>query len=477
MEVHFLEADWQNLDVFTANRISWYRTNAEGETETYVGTRPPVDDGAEGFHTWEQDPDTLDTWFSSALWTWSTLIDPDLAANEDLTFEQLLEKSQDFQAYHPTNVLESGWDIIFFWIARMILSTTYMTKQVPFKTVYLHGMVRAEDGKKMSKSRPESIVNPLDVIKEYGTDALRMGLIGGVAPGQDMNWSRGRIEAARNFCNKLWNIARYIEGKLEGHTPDKPEPQTLADHWILHNMNYCIESVSDALNNYRFAEAYDTLYHFVWDDVADWYIEASKTGENLDMLSYVLENCLVMLHPFAPFVTETIWQTLHPDKKLLALQPWPKTRKASKEQAKTFEDIKQIITEVRHIKNELKVQKVSLYHKGEPFLTDNGQLIASMARLEQVQAVKDGTGLNLTQTPYNAWLDIDKKLIEQFVDSLKEKRGSYKNVISQLEARLSNKSYVKNAPKKVVDQTKDQLAENQALLEKVTEEISRFKEK
>ncbi len=468
--------DWcLSRQIWWGHRIpAWYRTNAEGETETYVGMQPPLDDGAEGFHTWEQDADTLDTWFSSSLWTWSTLFDPELATNQDMTFEELLEKSPDFQAYHPTSVMETGWDILPIWVAKMILSTTYMTKQIPFKTVYLHGMVRAEDGKKMSKSRPESIVNPLDVIEEYGTDALRMGLIAGVAAGQDMNWSRGRIEAARNFCNKLWNIARYIEGKLEDHTPGTPEAKSLADHWILQNMNYCIDSVTDALENYRFAEAYDTLYHFVWDDVADWYIEASKTDENLDMMSYVLDTCLKLLHPFAPFVTETIWQTLHPEKVLLAVSPWPKKKKADKEQAKTFEDLRVIISEIRYIKNELKVQDVSLYHNGEEFIDNNANLVKAFARLEEVKSVRDGSGLNLTQTPYNVWLNIDKKAVQQFLTTLKEKQTNYHATIKQLEGRLSNKSYVANAPKKIVEQTKEQLEENKALLEKLESEIKRF---
>lgn len=469
--------DWCiSRQIWWGHRIpAWYRTNAEGETETYVGMRPPLDDGAEGFHTWEQDPDTLDTWFSSALWTWSTLIDPDLAANEDLTFEQLLEKSKDFQAYHPTSVMETGWDIIFFWVARMILMTTYMTKQVPFKTVYLHGMIRAEDGKKMSKSRPESIVNPLDVIDQFGTDALRMALIMGVSPGNDQNWGQGKVEANRNFCNKIWNIARYVEDKLGDHTPVKPEAKSLTDHWILQNMNYCIDSVGEALDDYRFSEAYDTLYHFVWDDLADWYIEASKIDENLDMLAYVLETCLILLHPFAPFVTETIWQTLHPDKQLLAQTQWPKKLKADKEKAKTFEDLRIIISEIRHIKNELKVQDVSLYHKGEEFITENSELVKRFARLEEVKEVVDGKGLNLTETPYEAWLNIDKRAVVLFIKTLKDKAEHYKKTIKQLEGRLANKSYVKNAPKKIVEQTKDQLDENKALLDKVETEIRRFK--
>lgn len=469
--------DWCiSRQIWWGHRIpAWYRTNAEGETETYVGMQPPVDDGAEGFHQWEQDPDTLDTWFSSALWTWSTLIDPELAADMDLSFKQLLEKSKDFQTYHPTSVMESGWDIIFFWIARMVLSTTYMTGQIPFKTVYLHGMVRAEDGKKMSKSRPESIVNPLDIINEYGADALRMGLIAGTAAGQDMNWSRGRIEAARNFCNKLWNIARYVEDKLSTQKPQKPTPRTTADHWMIHNMNYCIDSVTDALDNYRFAEAYDTLYHFVWDDFADWYIEASKVDENIDVLAYVLETCLKLLHPFAPFVTETIWQTMYPESELLAQTAWPKKVKADNGQARAFDNLQTIISEIRHIKNQLKVQKVNLYHTGEDFIQDNAAIIKRMTRIENIQAVRDGSGLHLTETAYDAWLDIDRKTIVQFVDKLEEKQRAHQATVKQLEGRLANRAYVKNAPKQIVDQTKEQLRDAKDLLDKVETEIKRFK--
>ena len=172
--------------------------------------KPP---DSEGWHEWEQDPDTLDTWFSSALWTWSTLIDPELAKDYSLIAGRPPgQKSLDFQTYHPTTVMETGWDMIFFWVARMILATTYVTGQVPFKTVYLHGLVRTEAGKKMSKSDPETIVDPMEVIPKYGTDALRLALVSGTGAGNDQRLGLSKIVANRNFANKLWNIARYIEG-------------------------------------------------------------------------------------------------------------------------------------------------------------------------------------------------------------------------------------------------------------------------
>ncbi len=204
--------DWcVSRQIWWGHRIPvWYRTTQDGEPQTYIGAAPPTDT-SEGWHDWEQDPDTLDTWFSSALWTWSTLVDPVLAKDNKLPLEELLKRSKDFQAYHPTSVMETGWDILFFWVARMILATTYMTGQVPFKEVYLHGLVRTERGKKMSKSDPETIIDPMEVIPEYGTDALRFALVQGMSAGNDQRLGRSKIIANRNFCNKLWNIARYIE--------------------------------------------------------------------------------------------------------------------------------------------------------------------------------------------------------------------------------------------------------------------------
>src|SRR5665811_363289 len=233
----------------------------------------------------------------------------------------------------------------------MCIRDSYMTDQVPFKTVYLHGLVRAEDGKKMSKSRPESIIDPLNVIPKYGTDALRMALIMGVSPGNDQSWGWGKIEANRNFCNKLWNIARYIEDVVGEDTGrEEIKPVSAADHWILGKLRQFQEKTAADLDNYRFSEAYERLYHFVWDDLADWYIEASKAAPNKALLAYLLEAILTLAHPFAPFVTETVWQTLAWDAdSILAtrtLQPVPKS---DKQQAVNFAEIQAIVKETRLI--------------------------------------------------------------------------------------------------------------------------------
>lgn len=471
--------DWCiSRQIWWGHRIpAWYREDTDGKLETYVGPTPPTDQ-SEGFHEWQQDPDTLDTWFSSALWTWSTLLDPELATNTEISFEELLKKSKDFQAYHPTSVMESGWDILFFWIARMILATTYMTGQIPFKTVYLHGMVRAADGKKMSKSRPESIVNPIDVIDEFGTDALRMGLIIGVAPGQDMNWSRSRIESARNFCNKLWNVARFVEDKIgdDFELKNSPKAETPADEWMLLKLQQSTREISDALDNYRFSEAAAKVYHLLWDDFADWYIEASKATVNPSVLAYSLETILKLAHPFAPFVTETIWQTLKWEgDSLLITSSWPKTHRADSKAANVFEQVKTLVTEIRYIKATMKLGHTNvLYHKGEKFLEEHKQLICALARIKDIIEVKDGDGLHLTGPAFDCWLDIDNATAQAFVAELGQKIAEQENTITQLNGRLSNDSYVKNAPKAIVEQTRDQLENAKEQLQKLSEERSRF---
>jgi valyl-tRNA synthetase len=432
---------------------------------------------SEGWNEWEQDPDTLDTWFSSALWTWSTLIDPALAEDYSLTLEDLLAGSPDFQAYHPTNVLETGWDILFFWVARMILSTTYATGQIPFKTVYLHGLIKGEDGKKMSKSRPETLIDPLSVIPKYGTDALRMALIMGVSPGNDQNWGWGKIEANRNFCNKLWNIARYCEMALDENYVhgSTPEPQTVADHWVLRKLLQSSDQISDYLDTYRFSEAYDLLYHFVWDDIADWYIEASKSQTSREVLGYVLENILKLAHPFAPFVTETIWQTLYRDSdSLLISSSWPNVVKADSQQADDFEQIKAIVAEARSLVKLLGLAKPSLYYTGVPFLTENGPLLARLAGLGGVSEVSSGTGLQLTGTGYSCWLDVDSSTLKAYSDKLAEQLSAQERVIVQLRGRLQNKSYVAHAPEQIVAETRAQLHEAETTLERLTSEAHRF---
>jgi valyl-tRNA synthetase len=304
-----------------------------------------------------------------------------------------------------------------------------------------------------------------------------MGLIAGRVPAVNRGYDHRKVEEARNFCNKLWNIARFIEGLLgDDFKREKPTAATLADHWVLTNLQQIQSDLAHDITEYRLAEAYEKLYHFVWDDVADWYIEASKTTPNKPLLAHVLESVLLLLHPFAPFVTETIWQTLAWEAdSILATRQLPEAMHADGKRAGEFTELQKIVGEVRFITKSLGVSGSTLYHSGEGFLKDNAELIKRLAGLAAIKEVEDGTGLFLTETHLKCWLDIDSGAAAAYADKLTAKHEEQLRVISQLESRLANKSYVDGAPKHVVEQTKDQLAAAKAQAEKLATEQKRFR--
>ncbi len=456
--------DWCiSRQIWWGHRVPvWYKGD-----EIQAATRPPAGQG------WHQDPDTLDTWFSSALWTWSTLINPELAGDYSLSLDEMLARSPDFKAYHPTSVMETGWDILFFWVARMILATTYATGQVPFKSVYLHGLVRHESGRKMSKSDPETIVDPMEVIPEYGTDALRLALTSGVNAGQDMRLGRSKIIDNRNFCNKLWNIARYVESTSDNR-PGKADPKSPADHWILNKLSILTGAIDKDIANFRFSGAYQKLYHFVWDDLADWYVECSKIEPNPALLWSVLKSTLIALHPFAPFITEVIWQNLG-HKELLAAQPLPGTFKADKGEAAKFEAVKNIVSEARHLIAVTGASKPKLYFRDSPLLEEQAGLIERLAHLGGVEAAEHQTGLKLVTTKHEAWLDIDKQSARAYSSKLDSQISHKQATINNLEGRLSNKSYVEKAPPDLVEETKRSLETERAALQALEAELGSFR--
>ncbi len=371
--------------------------------------------------------------------------------------------------------MDTGWDIMFFWVARMILATTYATGEVPFKTVYLHGLVRTEAGHKMSKSNPDTIVDPMEVIPEYGTDSLRLALLQGMSAGNDQRLGKSKIIANRNFANKLWNIARYIEDVVGDETGRAgARPQTVADHWVLNKLQRYQKDISSDVEHFRFNLAYERLYHFVWDDLADWYIEASKAEPNRPLLAYILEQVLLLAHPFAPFVTETIWQTLAWEQgSILASRTWEPLLGFDKKLAAQFEELQAIVSEVRYIKRALKVTGVTLYHDNVAMLEASTATIKQLAGLKAV-AAGQGSGLHLTSTKYPCWLDIDPAKAQAYAKELKTKQSRQESLIKQLKARLANNSYTKNAPAAVVDQTRHQLTEAKAQLDSLQAEIRRF---
>lgn len=410
--------------------------------------------------TYHRDPDVFDTWFSSSSWPYATLDYPD---------------SDDFKDFYPLSLMETGGEILYPWVSRMIMLGLYVTGEIPFKAVYIHGYVLAEDGAKMSKSLG-NVINPLEVIDKYGSDALRMGIITSRVPAVNRGYDHRKVEDARNFANKLWNIARYIEDRVGEEYHDRaPKPQSTADHWLLTKLQQTTDKIAADLDSYRFAEAYDSLYHFVWDDFADWYIEASKASPNLPLLAYSLETILLLTHPFAPFVTETIWQTLGWEETLLVTGSWPKVKAGDAKESEAFEQIRTIVSEIRYITKALQVRDVVLGYAKEPFLDKNGDLIKQLSRITGVVEMPGGgKGIRLTETTYTCWLDIDPETARKYAGDLAAKRDAVETSIGQLKARLSNTSYVENAPKHIVEQTKQQLEEAEKLLDNIDQEYNRF---
>lgn len=458
---------FQNLKDWNISRqIAWgipipaFQNAADPEDWIYDErvTEETIEVNGQIYH---RDPDVFDTWFSSSSWPYATLDYPE---------------GKDFDQFYPLSVMETAADILFPWVSRMIMLGLYSTGQVPFKAVYLHGLILDEHGQKMSKSKG-NVIDPMAKIDQYGSDAFRMGVIQGQTPGSNQPFVEGRVVGARNFCNKLWNIARFMEDKLgnQAELRHAPQPSSAADHWILQQLNHASATVSAHLDNYRLAEAYEVLYHLVWNDVADWYIEVSKDNHNASVLAYVLEATLQLAHPFAPFVTETIWQTLAWEgNSLLATSRWPGTTAVNKQQVADFEELKKIVTEIRGIVSALKISGLTLYYSDAPFVAEHASLIQGLSRLKAVQQVSDGEGLHLTQTKFRCWLDVSHETARAYLDDLRLKQDKQLTVITQLENRLKNPSYVQNAPKHLVEQTTAQLAGAKQLLTNLTAEYDRF---
>lgn len=415
-----------------------------------------------GDKTYRRDPDVFDTWFSSSSWPYATLGYPD---------------NDDYKEFYPNSLMETGGEILYPWVSRMVMLGLYITGDVPFKDVYIHGYVLAEDGAKMSKS-VGNVINPMEVIDRYGSDALRLGLIAGRAPAVNRGFDPRKVEDARNFCNKLWNVARFIEDKVgdEFELKKHPAAESSADAWILHKLQQATEQLTSYLESYRFSEAYDLVYHLLWDDIADWYVEASKIQLNKGVLAYCLETILKLAHPFAPFVTETIWQTLKWEgDTLLITSSWPKPVHAPKKLADEFEDIKAIVSEIRFIRGILHVRNgLNLYHTGDDLLDREAHLLTKLTRLEAVKSVEHGHGLHLTATSRVCWLDLDQESTSHFLSELASRREEQEVVVARLRGRLSNEAYTKNAPKQIVQETRAQLTEAEALYIKLTTEYERF---
>lgn len=431
----------------------------------------------------EQDPDTLDTWFSSALWPFSTLGWP--------------EKTEDFKHYYPTNTLVTGYDIIPFWVMRMMFSALEQTGEVPFDTVLIHGLVRDAQGRKMSKSLGNGI-DPLEIIDKYGADALRFTLATNNSPGNDMRFSDEKVEASRNFANKIWNAARFILMNLDENEPAPYVPENLAleDKWILDKYNALVAGVTDALEKYELGIAVQKLYDFIWDVFCDWYIEIAKirlNGEDAEakktvkaVLVYVMSNTLKLLHPFMPFITEEIWQTLPHDGESIMISEWPIFREdlVFTEAEANMEKVMTAVKAIRNRRAEMNIPPskkamLNIVSKETELFSDAAKYFQRLASASEIavaeseaqfdaatleDAVSVVTEAATIYIPMGDLVDFKAEL-----ERLNKEKQAVLKEIDFINSKLSNENFVKKAPEKLV-------ATQRENLEKQTEKLSMLEE-
>ena len=464
---------------------------ARGEAEAYAQAQAQYGPDV----TLAQDPDVLDTWFSSALWPFSTLGWP--------------EETPDLLRYYPTDVMETGYDILFFWVARMVMTGALFTNDIPFHTVYLHGLVRDGQGRKMSKTTG-NVVDPLQVMEEYGTDALRFTLLTGGTPGNDLNLSLDRVASNRNFANKIWNATRFVTRSLDKTTkaaatmtPDYSD----ADKWILTRLGEIISEVDRLMDNYLFGEAGRQVYDFLWGDFADWYVElakvqlaeeGSRAWTTLSVLRRVLDDCLRLLHPFIPFVTEETWQQLKqafvaadldltPDEgwsEALIVAAWPQAGTLYEEAAAEFERLRELVTTIRAARAEYKVEPArwipAMVVAGDktPFYEGQRAVLSFLARLEADSLViaeiaeppETAVTLSLGELtcylPLAGMVDLSKER-ERLEKELAALEGQIKRVTN-----LLNGPFAEKAPVAVVQKERDKLTQLEASQAELSERLA-----
>ncbi len=471
--------DWViSRQLWWGHRIpAWYHKKSG---ELYVGMEAPEDS-----ENWMQDPDVLDTWFSSALWPFSTMGWPD-------------EESEDFKRYFPTNTLVTGYDIIFFWVSRMMFQSIEFTGKRPFNNVLIHGLIRDTEGRKMSKSLGNGI-DPMDVIEKYGADALRWFLSNGSAPGQDVRFSYDKMDAAWNFINKIWNASRFALMNMEDFTVDQIDltgEKTVADRWILTKLNETVEKVTDLFERFEFGEAGRHLYHFIWDDFCDWYIEMSKEvlfGEDetakqmtRSILAYVLDQTLRLLHPIMPFVTEEIWENIPHEGESLVVAEYPVVHPELSDEAATkgMDVLMELIRSVRNSRAEVNTplsKKIELLIKTndqtvEQFLKANTSYIERFCNPETLTISSEieapETAMSAVITGAEIYLPLAGLInLEEEIARLNKELDKWSKEVKRVEGKLANKRFVESAPDAVVEAEKakhvDYLEKQVAVTERI----------
>ncbi|WP_034757174.1 valine--tRNA ligase [Rossellomorea vietnamensis] len=474
--------DWCiSRQLWWGHRIpAWYH-NETGEI--HVGEEAPED-----LENWTQEDDVLDTWFSSALWPFSTLGWPDTNA-------------EDFKRYYPTSTLVTGYDIIPFWVSRMIFQGLEFTGERPFKDVLIHGLVRDAEGRKMSKSLGNGI-DPMDVIEKYGSDSLRYFLTTGSSPGQDLRFSFEKVESVWNFANKIWNASRFALMNMDGMTYDEIDlsgEKSVADKWILTRLNETIETVTRLADRYEFGEVGRLLYNFIWDDFCDWYIEMAKLplyGEDeaakkttRSILAYVLDNTMRLLHPFMPFITEEIWQNLPHQGESITVAAWPTvddklTDKGAAEEMKLLVDIIRAVRNVRAEVNTPMSKQINLMLKAKDahtltIIEKNQSYIEKFCNPEMLEMGTDVEAPEKAMTAVVTGVDLYLPLeglinIEEEIARLQKELDKWTKEVSRVQGKLNNEKFVSKAPQKVVDEEKEKekdYLEKQATVKARIEEL------
>ena len=428
-----------------------------------------------------QDEDVLDTWFSSALWPFSTLGYPD--------------DTPDLDYFYPTDLLVTGYDIIFFWVARMIFSGLEHMRKVPFRYVLIHGIVRDDKGRKMSKSLGNG-VDPLEVIDKYGADSLRFSLLQGVAPGNDMRYSDAKVESCRNFMNKIWNASRYVVMNCEGRKikPLSDIKLTQADKWIISKLNFAVRDVTLAMNKFELGVACQILYDFMWSDFCDWYIELTKPAlwsdddekkdNAISVLHYVLTTALKLLHPFVPFITDEIYRNLPGTEGSIMVQEFPRynSKLSYKKESTAFGGIMDIIKSVRAIKTEMGCppsKKVTLYVLAENrrTISSNADSILKLAGASEIKFIssQEEAGDKLVTKvlpsctlyiPMGELVDLDKER-----ERLNKELEKVTEEIRRADGKLNNQGFISKAPKNLVENEREKLNKFQSLREKILEQL------
>ena len=404
-----------------------------------------------------RDEDTFDTWFSSAHWP---MVCTDWVEGVP-------------NPYYPLNVMETGADILFAWVARMIMIGVYVTGEVPFREVYLHGLVLDEHGQKMSKSKG-NVINPMELVTKYGSDAFRLGILRGRSAGMNQAFSENSVVSGRNLCNKLWNVARLVDDIVsEDDDFDTCTTLNTGEDWICRELDVCREKVELDMLNYRFAEAVETLYSTIWDKYADWFLESQKIYRNSPLLKKTLEMILVMLHPFAPFVTDAIWQNLSWTEDMIITQKWPAKLEYDPMTAGEFERIREVVNEARATLQVIEGGKRwKILYGDDSLVAENAELICKLTGVPAVESCEgQPRGLRLATMNSEAYLDVPEKVVAKYRATLEEKILAVGRELDALNARMMNPAYVDKAPVHLVKQTQDGIKEKQALIERLKKQL------